>query len=44
MKKIYRPLQQDEILSVYETWGSSHFPDDERKPLSSIRSLIDRKQ
>nr|WP_308628372.1 hypothetical protein [uncultured Eisenbergiella sp.] len=44
MKKICRPLKQDEILTVYETWGSSHFPFDELKPLSSIRSLIDRKQ
>ena len=44
MEQICRALQPDEITSVYEVWGSSHFPEDELKPLSSIKALLEQKQ
>ena len=44
MEQICRALQPDEITSVYEVWGNSHFPEDELKPLSSIKALLEQKQ
>lgn len=43
MENICRTLHPDEITSIYAAWGNSHFPEDELKPLSSIKALLEQK-
>lgn len=44
MEHICRALHPDEITAIYAAWGNSHFPDDELKPLSSIKALSEQNQ
>lgn len=38
-----RPLNREQLLSVYRDIAPAHFPEEELKPLSAIESLLDTK-
>ncbi len=39
---IIKKLSREEIIAVYRDYAPAHFPDNERKPLSTVEALYDR--